>query len=163
MGLLALAVAAVAAVVLLNGGGGGNGDSQRAGQQQQSEARGQGGTRQESHAPADTTPAQPAPAEPAPTADPASGAALNEQGFELIGRGDFAGAVPILRRAVASWPEDSTDLDYGYALYNLGTSLNRSGRAAEAIPYLEKRLNWANQRGVVKKELKLARKNAGQG
>jgi eukaryotic-like serine/threonine-protein kinase len=163
MGLLALAVAAVAAVVLLNGGGGGNGDSQRAGQHKQSEAQGQGGARQKSQAPADTTPAQPAPAEPAPPAGATSGAALNEQGFELMGRGDFAGAVPILRRAVASWPEDSTDLEYAYALYNLGTSLNRSGQAAEAIPYLEKRLNWSNQRGVVKKELKLARKNAGQG
>ena len=79
-----------------------------------------------------------------------------------MGQGDFAGAVPILRQAVASWPEDSIDLEYAYALYNLGASLNRSGQSAEAIPYLEKRLNWSNQRGVVKKELKLAQKNAGQ-
>jgi serine/threonine-protein kinase len=173
MGLLALAVAAVAAVVLLNGGGDGNGDSQRAERPKQSGAQGQGGSRQKSQAPADTTPAPPAPAEeapaeeapaqPTPTADLASGAALNDQGFALMNRGDFAGAVPVLRRAVASWPEDSTDVEYGYALYNLGTALNRSGRSAEAIPYLEKRLNWPNQRGVVKKELKLARKNAGQG
>jgi hypothetical protein len=168
LGLLALAVTAVVAVVAFNGSG--DGDSQqgqRPAQREQARA-------DKSQAQPDTPAAQPdptdsAPAEPPPTdhqaaaPDPASGAALNEQGFELMGRGDFAGAVPILRRAVASWPEDSTDLEYGYALYNLGTSLNRSGRAAEAIPYLEKRLNWANQRGVVKKELKLARKNAGQG
>jgi eukaryotic-like serine/threonine-protein kinase len=66
----------------------------------------------------------------------------------------------VLEQAVASWPEDSRDLNYAYALYNLGVSLNRSGRAAEAIPYLEQRLTWSNQRGVVKKELDLARQNA---
>ena len=80
-----------------------------------------------------------------------------------MGQGDFAGAVPVLRQAVASWPEDSTDLEYAYALFNLGKSLNQSGSPAEAIPFLEKRLNWPNQRGVVKKELELARQNAGQG
>jgi serine/threonine-protein kinase len=80
-----------------------------------------------------------------------------------MGRGDFAAAVRVLQQAVAAWPEDSTDLNYAYALYNLGKSLNRSGRAAEAIPYLEKRLRWSNQRGIVKKELKLARKMARQG
>jgi tetratricopeptide (TPR) repeat protein len=80
-----------------------------------------------------------------------------------MGQGDFAGAVPVLREAVASWPEDSTDLEYAYALYNLGKSLNRSGHPAEAIPYLEKRLGWANQRGVVKQELRFAREQTGQG
>ena len=78
-----------------------------------------------------------------------------------MGQGDYAGAVPLLQKAVASWPEDSSDLNYAYALYNLGASLNRSGRSAEAIPYLEKRLNWSNQRGVVMKELRQARANAG--
>ena len=52
-----------------------------------------------------------------------------------MGQGDFAGAVPLLRQAVASWPEDSTDLEYAYALFNLGKSLNQSGSPAEAIPY----------------------------
>ncbi|MBA3263541.1 MAG: tetratricopeptide repeat protein [Thermoleophilaceae bacterium] len=116
--------------------------------------------------PAESTPAEPDPApaeQPAAPIDPARGIELNEQGFALMGRGDFAAAVPVLEQAVASWPEDSSDLNYAYALFNLGKSLNRAGRASEAIPYLEKRLNWANQRGVVKQELKLARKNAGQG
>jgi hypothetical protein len=160
LGLLALAVAAVAGVLLLNGGDDGGGSKQSP--QRREAPRQQAQTdRQREQAPADPTTSEAAPAQPA--ANPTTGAALNEQGFELMGRGDFAGAVPILRRAVASWPEDSTDLEYAYALYNLGTSLNRSGQSAEAIPYLEKRLNWSNQRGVVKKELKLARKNAGQG
>ena len=105
----------------------------------------------------------PAPADPGNDVDPARGAALNEQGFALMSQGDYGGAVPILQKAVASWPEESTDIDYAYALYNLGKALNRGGNAAAAIPYLEKRLNWSNQRGVVKQELRLARQNAGQG
>jgi hypothetical protein len=188
--LILLAVAAVAAAVLLSGGDGSEPDGDRAGRggEQQADGGGQGGAgsggagsggageappedtpAEEAPAeetPAEETPAQEAPAEPAPAGpgidvDPARGAELNEQGFALMGQGDYAGAVPVLEEAVASWPEDSTDINYAYALYNLGVSLNRSGRSAEAIPYLEKRLNWSNQRGVVKKELRLARQNAG--
>jgi hypothetical protein len=170
--LIALAAVAVVAAVLLAGGGG-DGAEKQANQpsdrqetpRQQAKAQPPPDTgASEDNAGQDnateTAPASP-PADSQAAIDPEQGAALNEQGFVLMGQGDFAGAVPILRRAVASWPEDSTDLEYAYALYNLGTSLNRSGNAAEAIPYLEKRLNWSNQRGIVKKELKLAIKNAG--
>ena len=94
---------------------------------------------------------------------PARGAELNDQGFALIQQGDFAGAVPVLQEAVASWPEDSRELTYAYALFNLGQALNRSGRAAEAIPYLEKRLTWDNQTDKVQAELDDARRNAGGG
>ena len=170
-GLIALAAAAVVAAVLLSGGGSGD---DRAGPTDSPAA---GSQTKPDKTTADQQPAQPAPAEPAPTdstpadsppadqpeVDPALGIALNEQGFALMGQGDFAGAVPILRRAVASWPQDSTDLEYAYALFNLGKALNRSGQAAAAIPYLEQRLGWPNQRGVVKQELRLARQNAGQG
>ena len=78
-------------------------------------------------------------------------------------QGDYAGAVPILQEAVASWPEDSRDINYAYALFNLGKSLNRSGNPDEAIPYLEKRLTWSDQRETVQAELDLARRNAGGG
>jgi tetratricopeptide (TPR) repeat protein len=168
-GLIALAAAAVVAAVMLSSGGGdGDQGGGRAGSTADRATTKPDKTTAEQQQPAAPAPEEPAPAEPAPAEqqpadDPARGIALNEQGFELMKRADFAGAVPVLRRAVASWPEDSTDLDYAYALYNLGTSLNRSGQPAEAIPFLEKRLNWPNQRGVVKKELKDARKNAGQG
>ena len=57
------------------------------------------------------------------------------------------------------WPEDSRDINYAYALFNLGKSLNRSGRPDEAIPYLEKRLTWDDQRETVQAELDLARRN----
>jgi tetratricopeptide (TPR) repeat protein len=167
LGLLALAAAAVVAAVLLSGGG--DGDAQRAERPAQTEKRdkatggqSESATEQAEAPPEQTAPEQPATDEPA-AVDPARGIELNEKGFALMGEGDYAGAVPILEQAVASWPPDSGDIEYAYALYNLGTSLNRSGRAAEAIPYLEKRLGWSNQRGVVKQELKLARKNAGQG
>ena len=117
----------------------------------------------------EATPEEPAeepseePAEEPTTVDPASGAELNDQGFALIQQGDFAGAVPVLQEAVASWPEDSRELTYAYALFNLGQALNRSGRAAEAIPYLEKRLTWDNQTDKVQAELDDARRNAGEG
>jgi tetratricopeptide (TPR) repeat protein len=105
-------------------------------------------------------PVAPEPTQPVTTTDPARGAQLNNEGFALMGRGEFAAAVPILQEAVASWPEDSTELNYAYALFNLGKSLNRSGRPAEAIPYLEKRLAWDDQRTTVQAELDLARRNA---
>ena len=54
---------------------------------------------------------------------------------------------------MASWPDDSRELTYAYALFNLGQALNRSGRPAEAIPYLEKRLTWDNQGDKVQAEL----------
>ena len=106
---------------------------------------------------------QPAAEDQSSTVDPARGARLNDQGFALMSRGDFAGAVPLLEQAVASWPEDSRELTYAYALFNLGKSLNRSGRAEEAIPYLEKRLTWDDQRETVQAELDLARRTAAAG
>jgi tRNA A-37 threonylcarbamoyl transferase component Bud32 len=185
--LLAL-FAAVAAVALLSTGGDGGGrDSapapdraDRAGQGEAGRAQGRGNdepagrrraeARREPAAPAPEPPAPereaqaPAPSEPTQppvaTPDPARGAQLNNEGFALMGRGEFAAAVPILQEAVASWPEGSTDINYAYALFNLGKSLNRAGRPDEAIPYLEKRLAWNDQRATVQAELDLARRNA---
>jgi eukaryotic-like serine/threonine-protein kinase len=118
----------------------------------------------EEQPPAEEAPAEePAPAEPTTEVDAARGAALNEQGFARMQQGDYTGAVPILQEAVAAYPEDTQDIGYAYALFNLGKSLNRSGRADEAIPYLEQRLRWADQRATVQEELDLARRNAGQG
>jgi serine/threonine protein kinase len=168
--LALVAAAVVAAVMLSNDGDDGGQRSERPAQEKQSQAQQrEAESSQTAPQPSESQSSEPAPTEQpaAPdtsaSVDPARGASLNAKGFALMGQGDFAGAVPVLRQAVASWPEDSTDLEYAYALFNLGKSLNQSGSAAEAIPYLEKRLNWSNQRGVVKQELKDARKNAGQG
>jgi eukaryotic-like serine/threonine-protein kinase len=110
--------------------------------------------------------------EPAAVADQASapsssssvdGASLNAQGFSLINQGRAAEAVPILRRAVDSYPEGTTDLNYAYALYNLGNALRLSGQPEEAIPVLERRLSIPNQRSTVAAELARARAEAGTG
>jgi eukaryotic-like serine/threonine-protein kinase len=169
---LALAAATVIAAVLSSGGDDEPQTADRPAQRQDGGGNA-GGERRQQEPPAEEQqqPAQPAPApeeepppeEPSGSSDPASGAQLNEEGYALMQQGDYAGAVPILQEAVASWPEDSQDINYAYALYNLGKSLNRSGNPDEAIPYLEKRLNWNDQRETVQAELDLARRNAADG
>jgi predicted Ser/Thr protein kinase len=89
--------------------------------------------------------------------DPARGADLNEEGKALIDQGEPEQAVPVLQEAVQSFPEGSSDIQYAYALYNLGNALRLSGRPEEAITVLERRLEIPNQRGVVRAELRRAR------
>jgi eukaryotic-like serine/threonine-protein kinase len=101
----------------------------------------------------------------APTASEGSsesGAALNEQGYALVQAGEYEAAVPVLEEAVASYPEGSEDLDYAYALFNLGDALRLSGRPEEAIPVLEQRLQIPNQTSTVEQELEAARAEAGE-
>ena len=105
------------------------------------------------------TPVQPE--QPEPTAG--SGADLNTQGFDLLNAGRYAEAVPVLQQAVESFPEGTTDINYAYALFNLGRALRLAGRPTEAIPYLEQRLQIPNQTATVRRELALARRAAGDG
>jgi serine/threonine-protein kinase len=180
LGLLAVLV--VIAAVALSGGGdsGGEGGKQAAqaekgkGEDAQSGAGEQGA---EVSQPADAAegsggegPAEPAATEepeaeaepPAPEgSDPAGGASLNEEGFALIQAGEYEAAVPVLEKAVAAFPEGTEDLNYAYALFNLGSALRLSGRPEEAIPILERRLEIPNQEGEVRKELKAAEAEAG--
>jgi tetratricopeptide (TPR) repeat protein len=93
--------------------------------------------------------------------DPAQGAALNEEGFALIQAGEPEAAVPVLEEAVASFPEGSEDINYAYALFNLGNALRLSGRADEAIPVLERRLEIPDQEAKVREELEAAQAEAG--
>jgi eukaryotic-like serine/threonine-protein kinase len=93
-----------------------------------------------------------------------SPAALNNQAFALLRRGQAAAALPLLQRSVAGFRAAGAtgSLDYAYALYNLADALRLSGRPAEAVPLLEERLRVsANQRGVVERELARARAQAG--
>ncbi len=96
-----------------------------------------------------------------PAGDGASGAELNQQGFALLGAGRYDEAIPLLQRAVESFPPGTSDLNYAYALFNLGKALRLAGRPDEAIPFLEQRLQIPNQTGVVRRELALARQAAG--
>lgn len=102
-------------------------------------------------------------AQPGATAgeiDPATGIALNEQGFELIQAGEYEAAVPVLEESVASFPPDSEEVDYAYALFNLGDALLHSGRPDDAIPVLERRLQIPDQTEVVERELATAEQEA---
>jgi serine/threonine protein kinase len=95
------------------------------------------------------------------SASSGDGVSLNAEGFSLIQQGRAAEAVPILRRAVASFPEGTSDINYAYALYNLGNALRLSGHPEEAIPVLERRLEIPDQRSTVEAELARARAEAG--
>ncbi len=57
---------------------------------------------------------------------------------------------------------DNRDIEYAYALFNLGKALNRSGNPEAAIPYLERRLAFSDQRSTVQAELDAARRASGQ-
>ena len=169
-----VALCAVAAVVLASTGGSEGSGSDSAGQAEErpgSPARDRTTpTTAEAPAPAPaeepTEEPEAAPEEPVGDVgiDPGEGARLDAQAFGLIQQGRYAEAVPIAREAVASFPEDSQTTNYAYALFNLGTALNRSGSPDEAIPYLEKRLSFSDdRREVVQAELDDARANAGGG
>ena len=180
-----LAVLAVVAVVAFGGGDDGKkaGSGKAASAQQQSgkgkkakqasanAAAGAGaaaGATESSEAAAESPETAEAPEAEAPEpvseasgADPETGAGLNQQGFELIQAGEYDAAVPVLEEAVASFPEGSEDLNYAYALFNLGNALRLSGRPEEAIPVLEQRLEIPNQTETVEAELEAARAEAG--
>jgi eukaryotic-like serine/threonine-protein kinase len=173
--LIALAIATLAIVLGAGDGDGGGGNGDRAGQppaasrdreaqqrDQGAEARAEPAPEAEQQAPDAEQPAEPAPEaeQPSGGGDP-SGAQLNAQGFELMNAGRYEEAIPVLQRAVDSFPSGTSDLNYAYALFNLGRSLRLAGRPDEAIPILEQRLQIPNQRGTVKKELELARQEAG--
>jgi serine/threonine-protein kinase len=159
LGVAAVAVGAIVGLTLLDDGSGSRDPASGRERSSAAERRDQRERRsQRSEAP--SQPSTP----PAPPAErDASAAALNDEGFRLMNAGRYREAVPILQRAVAAFPADSTELAYAYALYNLGRSLRLAGRPDEAIPILERRLRFSNQRGVVKRELAAARAAAGGG
>jgi eukaryotic-like serine/threonine-protein kinase len=168
-GLLVLGLV-VTAIALLAGGGGDEPPDR-------STERATPGTGSQGGEPG---PAKPAPSEERPSAggegsapgagsgersgspNPAEGARLNDEGKSLIDAGKPEEAVPVLERAVASFPEDTKDLSYAYALFNLGNALRLSGRPDEAIPILERRLRIDNQREAVQRELDRAKQDAGR-
>jgi Flp pilus assembly protein TadD len=98
---------------------------------------------------------------PAPTTTASagsSGAALNAQAYELMQRGDFAGALPLLQQAVQALQGQTGDVNNGYANFNLGVTLIRLGRCTEAVPYLETAKQLEADRHEVHDALKLAQK-----
>jgi hypothetical protein len=110
-----------------------------------------------------TTQAAPGPATTTstPSAPPAPPATVLEaRGHQLMLDGDYAAAIPMLRRATAV--ASPRDITYAYALFDLGRSLRLGGDPQAAIPVLERRLQIPNQTPVVVSELRLAQR-AGDG
>jgi eukaryotic-like serine/threonine-protein kinase len=171
--LAAVALATILAIVLAGGGGTPN-DATLAGSDHGGKASGNAKSNSAAKRGSDnhaatggataSTTATTAPATTAP-ASPLTGAALgshlNDQGYAMEQGGDYAGAVPVLRRAVAAFPQGTTDINYAYALFNLAHALRMSGDPAAAIPLLEQRLQWGDQTDVVQRELDAARAAAG--
>lgn len=120
--------------------------------------------KQGSTAGTETTPTAPPPTTTPTTKQPAgeTGAQLNARGYALLRAGNAQQALPLLQRGVDSYPTDSTELEYAFALFNLAQALRQAGRPGEAIPLLERRLGFSdNQRAVVEQELQTARRQAG--
>jgi eukaryotic-like serine/threonine-protein kinase len=169
--LAALAVVAGAAITIAAstglGGGSGSGSSPTteasSGHRTQSTATQQAPATPQPQGKAKPKRKPKAVAPPTASGDPV---ALNNQGFGLIQQGQPAQAVAPLQRSVDTFRTAGrkAEIDYAYALFNLGNALRLSGRPADAIAYLEERLAVSDyKRGVVEKELKTARQQAGQG
>ncbi len=156
--LLLLVAGGIAALSLAGGNGSGTDRASK------KPAAGKKPAKKAKPSPASPVP-QPAPKQPQTPVDQpvaANASQLNDQGFALMRRGRYDAAIPLLERAVKSFPAGSRDTTYAYALYNLGSSLRRAGRAGEAVPILERRLQIPNQTAAVRRELELARRDAGR-
>ena len=165
--LIALAAAAIVGAVL-SGGGDGSSSSSGAGnpatpaKQQPAEKKKEPKAKQDKPQKSEQA-APPASGGESTSGDPARGAQLNSQGFALMNQGKYDDAVPVLQEAVKAFPSGTSDVNYAYALFNLGKSLRLAGRPDEAIPYLEQRLKIPNQTATVRRELELAKQQAGEG
>jgi eukaryotic-like serine/threonine-protein kinase len=187
LGALLVTAGAVAAIAL-TGGGGGADTADRAGER----TTGTGGTSSTSErrrtqsattarartqtepsttsTPSGTTPrttSTPSTSStPQPATAPADPKALNDQGFALLQEGRATAAAEVLTQSVQGFRQQrrTAEIEYAFALYNLGSALRQIGRPADAIPLLEERLQVSDyKRGVVRRELALARRDAGQG
>jgi serine/threonine-protein kinase len=99
-------------------------------------------------------------ASPAPTPPPApNGHELNDRGYELMSRGDYAGALPHLQQAVetlrGAGPADRYE---AWALYNLGYTLLQLGRCDEALPLLDRSEALQGKRKEISRARHAARK-----
>jgi eukaryotic-like serine/threonine-protein kinase len=115
-------------------------------------------------APAPTTaPSTAPPTTPSTAATPAPASGnphtLNDQGYALMQRGDYSGAIPLLQQAVqglsGAGPGDPYE---GYANFNLGYALLQAGDCAAAVPYLERAKALEPSRHEPKDALKRAKK-----
>jgi eukaryotic-like serine/threonine-protein kinase len=110
-----------------------------------------------------TTDSSASSAAPPAASGAASGATLNDRGFQLAGAGDYAAAVPVLERAVDALRGSGDQATYNYALYNLASAYLGAGRPADAVPLLQERMGFDDgQLGEVQKTLDRALATLGQ-
>jgi eukaryotic-like serine/threonine-protein kinase len=168
--LATLGLIAVIAVLLLSGGDGDGGNQTQAEQTPQRTE-----TPTPTEEPKDTATAEPT-AEPTAEATPEAtetaapsgevdldkARQLQLDGFNARQAGDYARSLQLSQQAIDACG-NSNQLDpCGYALFEKGLALNRSGRPDEAIPVLQERLDrfGDNDAGEVRKELNAAKKAA---
>ena len=173
-GLAALILLAVVGFVLISADGDGGGPraepeptaAQRA--ERTAEATPEETAEPTAEPTAEATP-EPTPEETAePTAEPSGepdldrASDLQVQGFDARQAGDYEQALSLSQQALDACGDTQELSPCGFALFEVGASLNALGRPDEAIPYLEQRLEvyGDNDAGEVKRELKAARKAA---
>jgi Flp pilus assembly protein TadD len=94
----------------------------------------------------------------APISTP-SGHALNDKGYALMQRGDFAGALPYLQQAVQKLQGTGPGDPYeAYANYNLGFTMLQLGQCDAAVAYLQR----ADQLEPHNQQVQNALQSAGQ-
>jgi serine/threonine-protein kinase len=175
--LAGLALLAVIGVLLLSGGDGGGNDGQQA---QSTSTPEKTATPEKTSTPEETATPEPTPEEtatPEPTDTPEGDGGgggggpvdldkarqLQVQGYNARLAGDYGQALTLSEQALDACG-NSNELDpCGYALFEKGAALNRSGKPDEAIPVLQERLDrfGDNSAGEVAKELRAAKKAAG--
>jgi tetratricopeptide (TPR) repeat protein len=177
LGAIGLAVVAVAVALVAGSGGGGGSGVQGSGNGDAQKPRSGGGsapaatadapattaeaTTEATTATEETTTTTEGTATPEP--DTTDGTALNNQGFALIGQGDYAGAIPVLQKSVEALRDSGDETNYNYALYNLATAYLGAGQPEEAIPLLKERMQFDDgQLDAVQQKLDEAYQAAGQ-
>ena len=87
----------------------------------------------------------------------AGGHTLNDRGYQLMQRGGYSSALPLLQQAVRKLQGTGpSDLYEGYANYNLGYTLYRLGRCSEAVPFLQRAQQLEPERHEPRQVLKKA-------
>jgi eukaryotic-like serine/threonine-protein kinase len=167
-GLAGLLLIAVLGFVLLSGGGDGDGERGEQAAQPTPTATAE---RTPEPTPTPTETAEPTP-EPEPTEEPTAtpepsgevdlerAADLQLQGFNARSAGNPEQGLALSQQALEACGDTQQLNPCGYALYEVGASLNALGRPDEAIPYLEQRLETYGKNKDVERELKDARKAA---
>ena len=158
--------------VLLSGGGDGDGDGEQAAQPTPTATaeRTAEPTATATKTPESTPEPTPSPTpettatpEPSGEVDLDRAADLQLQGFNARQAGDYEQGLTLSQQALDACG-DTRQLDpCGYALYEVGASLNALGRPDEAIPFLEQRLETYGNNGTVRSELRRAERAAGGG